>query len=102
MKKRVAIALAIVGVTGFAIFYWQWLIPARSGVAVGAGMLAKQMCSCMFVAERPQEDCRADQFPIMDPVTVEVGNDGRSVRAFIPLLGERSATYTEDFGCTLQ
>jgi hypothetical protein len=100
-----AIAVAVAGVVlaaaiGAGLF--GWYLPTRRAVAIGAGMLAKQICSCIYVAARSLEDCRADQFSSMDPIEVEVLRDEERVRAFIPALGERSAVHREGLGCTLE
>jgi hypothetical protein len=102
MKKRIALAVAVLLVLGGAIFYNRFLVPTRNAVAIGTAMLAKQMCTCMYVAERPRDDCRADQFASMDAITVETGPEPGVVRAFVPGLGEHSARFTEEFGCMLQ
>lgn len=101
MKARwplVAVALALLA----GSFWVLWLGPTRHAVAIGAGMLAKQMCSCVFVARRDPDACRADQFASMDAIELDIARDAKTVRAFVPLLGERSAAFSEEFGCTLQ
>lgn len=102
MKRRVVLAVAVALTLALALVWTQWLVPMRNAVAIGTAMLAKQMCSCVFVAGRPQADCRADQFASMDAITVEVARDAHVVRAFVPGLGERSASYEEGYGCTLR
>jgi hypothetical protein len=91
-------ALALAAVVGYA----RWFVPTQYAVGIGSGMLAKQVCSCLFVAERSLADCRADQFQSMDPIQVEVLSAPEGVRAFVPLFGERIATWREGLGCTLQ
>jgi hypothetical protein len=105
VSRRRKIALAAAGVAlaaavGFGLF--GWYLPTRRAVAVGAGMLAKQICSCVYVAKRSVEDCRADQFSSMDPIQLEVRGEEQRVRAFVPALGERSAVHREGLGCTLE
>lgn len=95
MKRWYAIAafwvLLVVGA-----LVWQHL---RDQVAVGAGYVAKEMCSCVFVGERSLESCRADVPTSMDRVQVELGED--RVRAFVPGLGERIARHEPPYGCVL-
>jgi hypothetical protein len=72
--------------------------------STGAGFVAKEMCSCLYVGERSFEACRPDIVEIVDGVRAEVtsvdGSDG--VRAFVPVLFvERFASYQPAFGCTL-
>ncbi len=101
--KRWLIAGAGVAVLIAVIVVWtELVVPTRKAVGIGTSMLAKQMCSCMFVAGRSQADCRADQFSTMDSIDVEIDRDARLVRASVPVLGERSAAYSEDFGCMLR
>ena len=102
MRRRILVALAIGLVLAGALFWTQWLAPTRNAVAIGTSMLAKKMCSCVFVAGRSQDACRADQFASMDAITVEINREAKVVRAFVTALGERSARYAEGFGCMLQ
>lgn len=99
--RRVGLALGVPILAALALGYWQWVRPTRYAVNIGAGMLAKQMCSCIFVAHRDLDACRADQMQSMDPIQLEVHDDPPGVRAFVPLLGERRASYREGLGCTL-
>ena len=100
--RRVLVALVVSLVLAAAAGYVFWVVPTRQAVAIGSGMLAKQMCSCMFVAERSEPECRADQFDSMDPIRVEILTEPSGVRAFVPWLGERSATWRRGLGCTLR
>lgn len=68
---------------------------------IGAGYIAKQMCSCVFVAERDFTSCRADMPPDMVRVQAEVLAGERGVHAWVPGIAERTARYTPDTGCTL-
>jgi hypothetical protein len=101
MRRALIVAAAALSLAG-AAGYVFWVVPTRQAVAIGSGMLSKQMCSCLFVAERSQSECRADQFESMDPIQVEILGDPSGVRAFVPWLGERTATWRSGFGCTLQ
>ena len=66
---------------------------------IGAGYIAKQMCSCIFVGERPFDSCRQDMPPDMFRVKAEVLDAG--VRAWVTGITERTARYTPGTGCTL-
>lgn len=72
---------------------------ARDQVEVGAGYVAKELCSCVFVGERDLASCRPDIPPSMERVQAELGRD--RVRAFVPGLGERIARHEPPFGCVL-
>ena len=102
MMRRIGIGLALLLAVALGVFWFSWVRPTRFAVDIGAGMLAKQMCSCLFVAERDEPGCRADQMPSLDPIQLEVRSQPRSVRAFVPLLGERIAVHRDGFGCTLE
>ncbi len=102
MMRRVLIALAAMAVLAAVVGYARWFVPTQRAVGIGTGMLAKQLCSCVFVSGRSLEDCRADQFESMDPIQVEVLSEPEGVRAFVALFGERIATWRDGLGCTLQ
>ncbi len=80
-----------------------YLPPLRQAAAVGAGFVAKQMCSCVYVAGRSFESCRPEMMEEMAQVRSEALADGEEtgVRAWVTLLAERRARFHEDFGCTL-
>ena len=75
---------------------------AAGAVEVGAGYVAKEACSCIFIGGRELESCRHDMPDMMDDVDAEVLADERAVRAFVTGLGERIARFEPDGGgCTL-
>jgi hypothetical protein len=93
---RAGCALLALAVVGAAV----WLVPGLGvQIRVGEGYVAKQVCSCMFVAGRDFAACRADVPASMDPIQAEALADG--VRAWVTLFGERRAHYVPDRGCTL-
>jgi len=85
--------LVVAGALGWA--------RARELSDVGAGYVAHQMCSCMFVGGRSFESCRPDMLPGMERVRAEVLPDDGGVRAWVPLLAERVARHRPPTGCTL-
>lgn len=95
MKRWYAIAgfwlLLVVG----ALLYER----ARDLSTIGAGYVAKELCSCVFVGERSLASCRPDIPETMDRVEAELGAD--RVRAFVPYLSERIARFEPPFGCVL-
>ena len=101
-RRKIAIGAAIVLAACLVFGFVRWYLPLRQAVDIGAAMLAKQICSCVFVADREVADCRADQFSSMDRIRLEVLRDESRVRAWIPALGERTAIHREGFGCTLE
>lgn len=100
MIQRIFLVGSVVLLLTGGIGYFGWVEPTRHAVEIGAAMLAKQMCSCLHVAGRSREDCRADQLETMDPIQLEL--EGARVRAFIPLLAERVAVHRPGFGCSLE
>ena len=68
---------------------------------IGAGYIAKQMCSCIFVAERGFDSCRSDMPPDMAPVRAAALEGSPGVEAWIPGIARRTARYSPGTGCTL-
>jgi len=71
-------------------------------VSVGAGYVAKEVCSCIHLGGRSLASCRPDVPDFMDRIQAEELADGRGIRAFVPLLSEQVARYEEGFGCALR
>jgi hypothetical protein len=67
---------------------------------VGAGYVAKQMCSCLYVAEREFDACRSDLPDSMDDIRAEPLAGRPGVRARVIGL-ERLAVHTPGAGCRL-
>ena len=94
------IAAGLLGLIALAGLLWG---PRAVGMAqVGAGYVAKQVCSCVYVAGREVDACRADLMPSMDPIDAKVLRDREGVRASL-LMGavERTALHHAGSGCTL-
>jgi len=77
--------------------------PRLAGMAeVGAGYVAKQMCSCIYVAGRTSDACRPDLPAEMDRIQASPLDDAEGVRASLLLgLVERRALHHPGSGCTL-
>jgi len=101
-RRWIALSAVALLLVGAAIGYFSWYRPTRFAVDIGAGVLAKQMCSCVFVAGREEDACRADQLDSMDPIRVQILSEPTGVRAYLLGLGERTAIYRAGLGCTLQ
>jgi hypothetical protein len=66
---------------------------------IGTVYVAKQTCSCLFVAGRPMESCRTDYDPeALKPLTVEKGDSGVKVSALAGLVSAQSK-FEPGFGC---
>jgi hypothetical protein len=100
--RKITIGIAATLAALVLLGWFRWYVPTRYAVDIGAGMLAKQVCSCLYLANRDLDACRADQFASMDPIQVEVLEQTRRVRAFVPAFGERFAIFSDGLGCTLE
>jgi hypothetical protein len=95
-RLRTLALAGLVVLLATAAFGRAWLAPRAD---VGAGFIAKQLCSCVFVGGRDEAACRLDFGPEFARVRSELLADG--VRAWVPLLASRSAHHHEGTGCTL-
>ena len=98
MIRRIALGAGLLLVVAGG----YWLVGFQEQVQLGTGFIAKQMCSCMLVAERSFESCRPDQMPMMDAIDAELLSDGASVRAWAGFLAESVAHFDSERGCTLE
>ena len=98
VKRVLQVGLIILVVAGFLAYR-----AGRSQASIGAGYVAHQMCSCVFVAGRSYASCRPDMLPVMDRIQSEIierdGLDG--IRGWIPLFADRTAIHTPGLGCSL-
>jgi hypothetical protein len=78
--------------------------PGPPIVRIGAAYVAKQLCSCLFVAQRAETPCRAEFKPEIDTFTVVIDRTGmpgggRVTASVGPVVAE--ATYAAPFGCVI-
>ncbi len=99
-RALLAIAVALLAALVAAAAYYGPRL--RQQGRLGSGFVAKQVCSCMFVGGRDLAACRADLRPRAERVQAEVLLPERAVRAWVPLLGERTARYHDGTGCSLE
>jgi hypothetical protein len=66
---------------------------------IGAAYVAKQTCSCLFVARRSMASCRTD-YDANDiaPLAFDADDDGVTVSALGGLVSAE-AEFTDGFGC---
>jgi len=84
---------------GAAVAY----VMIRPYAQIGATYIAKQMCSCVFVAGRSEASCRAEFEPDIHrfKVAVRHGKPGHGgVRASMVIFSG-AARYAEGYGCTV-
>lgn len=95
--RRILLGLALVAAAGAGVGWWR----VHRMADLGAGFVAKQMCSCVFVGGRSFESCRADMPESMDRVRAELDDGGAGVRGSVPFFARRRALYAPGTGCTL-
>ena len=100
--RKVVLGILALLVVAAGAGYVGWLRPLRALADLGAGYVAKQMCSCVYVAARSFESCGPDMLPSMERIQAEPLSEGKGVRAYVPLFADRRAVYREGLGCTLQ
>jgi hypothetical protein len=100
MKMRWLIAAGVaLSVLAAASFYGVGMAD-QAGVAAAA--IAKVRCSCVFVAARTPESCRADDPPGFEQIATEIDTAGKVVTARVMGLITRRAIYSDSYGCVLE
>jgi hypothetical protein len=95
--------LAIIGgVVVVALGFAAWAARDTYATArIGSAYVAKQTCSCLFVARRTPQSCTEDyDANVVRPLTVERGASSVTVSAIGGLLSAK-AEFEEGFGCHL-
>lgn len=75
-------------------------IAGQAGV--GAAVMAKVACSCVFVDGRSLGACRADDPPGFEGVAVAIDTGAKTATGSVFGLIKRRAAYSEAYGCTLE
>jgi hypothetical protein len=93
-----AVLLAVLAAGAYA---WKTFTPYPR---IGSVYIAKQYCSCLFVAGRSEASCRAEFKPNIDTFKVKVDRSDLprtgSVEASL-LIFSAKATYDSRYGCTV-
>jgi hypothetical protein len=79
--------------------------PSPALIQIGSAYVAKQYCSCLFVAGRSEGSCRAEFKPQIDLAKVAVDNSGLPDRAKVSVTMPGAvavAGYSRRFGCVLE
>jgi hypothetical protein len=98
----VVLGLVLIGMVAASL-----LIRANKPRAeVGAGYMARVVCSCRYVGNRDLKSCLDDSETGMEIVTVTDDPLTRTITAKVPLLANRSARYSPavnglETGCVL-
>ena len=82
---------------------WVALRHSRLGrrADVGTGYVAHVVCSCRYVGNRDLKSCATDFEPGMEIVHMRDDPAAKRITAWVPLMAERTATYSPDYGCAL-
>jgi hypothetical protein len=90
-------AVALVVIVGVAAV---WGRPIYQSARLGTVYVAKQTCSCMFIAKRSEASCATDYNPVdLARLTVQHDPAGSvSVSALGGLLSAK-AEYVDGYGC---
>lgn len=98
-RRSWVIGVLMLGI-GVAVVVWGGR-DAYSTARLGAAYVAKQTCSCIFVAGRPQQSCSSDyDAQAARLLSVQPAQTSVTVSAFAGLLSAR-AEFEEGFGCHL-
>ncbi len=78
--------------------------PGPAIIQIGSAYIAKQMCSCLFVAGRPETSCRAEFKGQIEPFTVTVDRAGQPATSKVTAALASTvaeANYDRRYGCTI-
>ena len=105
--KAFLITLAALAVIGLA--FWQFFLKDQVAFAeVAAAYVAKQTCSCRFVAEREMASCLTDftqdvsQLDVSETTTDANGTSEQTVTASALGLISATAVHQPGLGCVLR
>ncbi len=92
----------IIGIVLVAIFVIVLAVgyQARKYGEIGAGFIARQMCSCLYVQNRDEKACRAEIGPQIDGAQI-VYMDERVIVNFSGL-NQAEARLKPGYGCNVQ
>ena len=100
MKRKRLLIVSVLGVLAVLIGIGLWSGKDTYAAArIGTTYVAKQTCSCLFVAERPLDSCRTDfDAEAVRPLDVLVAKSGVTVSALGGIVSA-SAQFEPGFGC---
>ena len=103
MKARNWWLIAVVVIVVAAVGGWAWLKQSTNGrrADLAAGYVAHVVCSCRYVGNRDMKSCATDFEPGMEIVKMADDTQARRITAWVPLLAKHTATYSPEYGCTL-
>jgi hypothetical protein len=86
---------------GLGAWAYRTLLPYPE---IGGVYLAKQVCSCLFVAGRSEGSCRAEFEPDISRFDLSVDRSGLPAHAKVTTrlaVFSGEATYADGYGCTV-
>jgi hypothetical protein len=96
MRKGLIAIIVLVVLVGAAMFFGR---DTWTTAKLGTVYVAKQTCSCLFVAGRSEDSCRTDYDPAaIKPLTVEKQEQGVKVTALGGIVSAQ-AQFEPGFGC---
>ncbi|MFK7784540.1 MAG: serine hydrolase domain-containing protein [Crocinitomicaceae bacterium] len=95
-KKKIIFSTILL-VFGFGFYYVYVRLPIITGYA------AKDMCSCVFIADRDPESVAENefQFSLIKHASYEVNEKDKSVTSSVFGMGDKTAYYTPQNGCVI-
>jgi len=99
LVRWIAGGLVVLILIGAGVAY----VMVRPYAQIGASYIAKQMCSCLFVAGRSEASCHAEFEPDIDRFKVKISHPKPghgSVRTRLVIFSG-AARYTAGYGCTV-
>ena len=103
-RKRVLAVFAVVSAVSPVAARAAEGLPSPATLQIGSAYVAKQLCSCLFVAGRTETSCRAEFKPQVDLAKVAVDRSVLPERARVSvtlLATTAEATYSRHYGCVL-
>jgi len=102
MKLVKALGIVVIVLAVLAGGVWQfWGKDLAEAAKIGAAFGAKQVCSCLHIAERGMESCRTD-FVGDDFKDFTFADDGKVTTVKAPFgLGTAQAKFEPGLGCAL-
>lgn len=98
--KIFLITFAVLALVGGSV--WQfWLKEQMAFAQIATAYVAKQTCSCRFVAERSLESCLVDFTQDVSQLEVSEVPERRAVKASALGLIVETASYRPGLGCAL-
>jgi len=98
-KRRRILLTALAAIFGLALGAVAWF--AAGLLPIGTGIVAKTVCSDVFVAQRSPRALLDDEVPQAAWVNYEVDDERSLVRATALGIFERTATHRPGLGCAL-